>query len=111
MESWTSPDSSCQRIAWRQISGVNRTKGLVRSFFKFTMAIKRRPFEEHWMELVSAIVRQDAQRCCRRPRVAKKKHVDSETRARPTQDDVEMIHDSGKDGEAHDQSDEIDMMR
>lgn len=113
MESWTSPDSSCQRIAWRQISGVNRTKGLVRSFFKFTMAIKRRPFEQHWMELVSAIVRQDVQRCCRpSKRVGKKKHVEENTKPRPTGAQGEQMDESGLETEQNDinAEEEVDMM-
>eukprot|EP00656_Telonema_subtile_P054101 TRINITY_DN7989_c0_g1_i1.p1 TRINITY_DN7989_c0_g1~~TRINITY_DN7989_c0_g1_i1.p1 ORF type:complete len:349 (-),score=75.72 TRINITY_DN7989_c0_g1_i1:285-1331(-) len=73
MESWLSP-GECDRVVWRRLSGIERSKSLTRACFKFTMALQNRPFENNWMELVSAIMAQDAQRCCRK-KTAKPKHV------------------------------------
>lgn len=74
MESWLAP-GECERVVWRRLSGIQRTKALTRACFKFTMSLQNRPFENNWMELVSAIMAQDAQRCCRKKKKAKAKHV------------------------------------
>lgn len=65
MESWLKEGVGAKRICWRQLSGIRRTKPLLRSLHKFTRELQSRPFENHWMELIGAIIQQDAQRCCR----------------------------------------------
>lgn len=96
MDAWLNPENTIQTV-WRQLRGVKRSSSLVRSIHKFTSTLQGRPYEDQWLELIGAILRQDSQRCCRKPKA--KKFVDDRG-ARHTMEDTALdeneMHHAGR---------------